>query len=531
MTNEKPNRCSEQRYETDAILDWNEVALETALVDSKRPAFVPGDNGRLIPGRDQDGVTRASRALAIVHAAMYNVIVGISGRYSPYTGYPDQPPPAIQFPQGSRTLDVNAAVAAAARRTLKKLYRRQGNEGPQPLWRHSEQAYLDTTNRRKINAGLDASIRFGERMADYVLALRERDNSEREPVYEPRNQPGFWRPDLLDPTQKPLTPGWGRVLPFLLRTSEVDEIVSNVPPPPGWDSNTNRYNLGDNSYRENLSRVIELGDYRKHQPDSHFPRETLNAVFWSYDEGRGLPTRLYNQALRSIVVGHSMDLIERARLFLAANLTMADAAIVAWAVKYKYEGWRPIHGVWLDPDAPQGPRDPYNYTEEELMRVWRPFGKRPPYSPVNSCSPPFPAYVSGHSVIGSAHFGVIENFLGDCQYELTSDEIPRPMLAFTVRESAGRIDASREYLGVHFQADVVEGNRAGDQVARRSVNNLPGRSDDEKILKAEAPTENLPIDTGEDYRGDVNQEEFANAIELLYGDQSGKDDLGKESDS
>ncbi|MCA1705846.1 MAG: hypothetical protein LC808_22315, partial [Actinobacteria bacterium] len=89
----------------DQILYWNDVSLE-----ANRVSHTNGKN-------EQTGPTLSSRALAIVHLAMYDAFVGVSSTsltpYLPSPPLPSGPPPPAS---------VDAAIAAAAHATLSKLF-------------------------------------------------------------------------------------------------------------------------------------------------------------------------------------------------------------------------------------------------------------------------------------------------------------------------------------------------------------------------------------------------------------------------
>ena len=88
----------------DPILFWNDVALEANRVSHT--------NGK----GEQTGPTLSSRALAIVHLAMYDAYSGIKGNPPTLPPYlPGLPPP---LPAAT----VDAAVAAAAHATLSSLF-------------------------------------------------------------------------------------------------------------------------------------------------------------------------------------------------------------------------------------------------------------------------------------------------------------------------------------------------------------------------------------------------------------------------
>ncbi len=93
---------------TDSILFWNAVALEANRISHSDP-----------DKREQNGPTLSSRALAIVHLAMYDAYAGV-------VGSPDFPryltPPLTPPAAGASARD---AVAGAAYTTLVALYKTQ----------------------------------------------------------------------------------------------------------------------------------------------------------------------------------------------------------------------------------------------------------------------------------------------------------------------------------------------------------------------------------------------------------------------
>ena len=96
----------------DHILYWNGVALEANRRDfSNEP-------GKDKPNPEQGGPTLSSRALAIVHLAMYDAHAGVVGGAGlpRYLAAPPSPAPGTS---------AAAAVAAAAHACLSALYPRQ----------------------------------------------------------------------------------------------------------------------------------------------------------------------------------------------------------------------------------------------------------------------------------------------------------------------------------------------------------------------------------------------------------------------
>src|SRR5436309_3127605 len=104
---------SSPRQETDStswVRRWNEIAINASGLDHTPVA--PGEN-RVFG--EQFGPGRASRAMAIVHTAIFDVVNAIAGHYQSYTGLPPAP----------RGTSMKAAIAQAAHDTLVALFASQ----------------------------------------------------------------------------------------------------------------------------------------------------------------------------------------------------------------------------------------------------------------------------------------------------------------------------------------------------------------------------------------------------------------------
>src|SRR5436190_2102602 len=94
----------------DRVHRWNQIAINATGLDHTPVA--PGEN-RVFG--EQLGPGRASRAMAIVHIAIFDVVNALSGQYRSFTGIDSAP----------RPFSIRAAVAQAAHDTLAALYRSQ----------------------------------------------------------------------------------------------------------------------------------------------------------------------------------------------------------------------------------------------------------------------------------------------------------------------------------------------------------------------------------------------------------------------
>ena len=174
----------------DSVLDWNAVALGAVAADHSGPA-----------APSQGGPTRTARALAIVHAAMFDAANSIDRSFTPY----------LVNRRAPKNSSVDASVAQAAHDTLVALYPQQTATFDAAL----EQTLDGVPNGASERHG----IHTGRAVAKKILRAREGDGSATDPPYVDGTLPGEHRQDPLHPTQGFLTPGWGSVTPFTMTSS------------------------------------------------------------------------------------------------------------------------------------------------------------------------------------------------------------------------------------------------------------------------------------------------------------------------
>lgn len=430
----------------DALLYWNDVALEASAQDHT------GNPPRL----EQGGPTRTSRALAIVHLAMYDAFIGINGSYSPYQSGLMSPPPGAS---------AEAALGEAAYVTLRVLYPSQGC-----VFQQAREAFLAGLSGGQA---VEDGRAYGQKVAEMLLALRMNDGSADCQAYQPKQDPGKHRVDPLNPTQSFLTPFWGEVMPFALPSAEAYLAV----PPPALDSS--QYEIDFNDVKE---KGALTGSTRT-------PDETTIGLFWAYDGAQklGTPPRLYNQMVRAIAIQKYNTLEQNVRLFALINMAMADAGIQCWLSKYRYELWRPVVGIReADPGwGPTGLGDGNSGTEGDPY--WLPLGAPRTNQPgAKNFTPNFPAYPSGHATFGAATFDMVRLFYGtdNIAFDFVSDELDGESvdvdgsIRTRYKRSFNRLsDAinengrSRVYLGVHWQFDADGGIQSGKQISEYIYNN------------------------------------------------------------
>jgi len=438
---------------TDAIRRWNEIAVDASGLD--HTPVMPGDP-RVFG--EQFGPTRASRAMAIVHIAMFDSVNAIVGGYQSYTDIGRAP--------GGTAMDV--AVAQAAHDTLVALFPSQAASFDQLL----AEDLAESPNRRSNANGVE----LGQRAAAAILALRSADGSE---VPDPHigidfatsNEAGKWRVDPISHNTLALGAYWGAVKPFVMRASN----QFRVPVPPAFTSAR---------YTAAFKAVKAIGGDGVVTKTIRTAEQTEIGIYWAYDGSPSLcaPPRLYNQIAVQIAdqMGTTRTPIEFARLLALVNVAMADAGIAIWESKFFYNFWRPVAGI-RESDAGTGPT---GAGDGNPATVGDP-GYAPLGAPASNLegpnfTPPFPSYPSGHAGFGGALFGTLRRFYGTnaIAFTFVSDEwngvtldnqgnvrplLPRSFASLSQAEEEN--GQSRIYLGIHWEFDKTEGIAQGRRVA------------------------------------------------------------------
>lgn len=381
----------------DVLLDWNALIMAAIRQDNTSP-------------------TISTRNLAILHIAIYDAVNAILGSHQPYQASLTPPP---------RETSIEAAAAAAAFTVMKNLY--------PSLQARSVELFNSWRATAAEDQGTSNGIQFGTYVAEQLLAVRTGDGSAHSVTYIPSALPGQWRrtPPFFRP---PLSPQWRHVRPFGLQ-----QVESFVPgPPPAMDSR---------EYAESLEQVKRLGG---RNTTVRTAEQSQIATFWSDFSYTAMPPGHWHEIAASIVRTRGTNLADSARLMALLSIAQADAAIICWETKYRYNFWRPITAIH------RADEDGNDATEPD--REWDHFLQ----------SPPFPSYTSGHSTFSKASAEVLTHFYGtdNISFTATSDALPGVFRKFdSLSACADEVGMSRVYGGIHYPFDNEMGRKCGKEIA------------------------------------------------------------------
>jgi len=272
------------------VLEWSSAA--TSAIVTVEPRFP----------------CRSAVYKGIVHAAIYDAVVGIEGGYEPYTEH-------AAAPEGA---SADAAAAQAAHDVLVGLF---------PALQAELDAVLEVSLARVPDGqAQDDGVLYGQQVAIDILTLRQNDNLESNPVYTPGSGPGAWVPG-----PNPVGTGLGQTRPLIMLSG--DEFRPDGPPA-----------LGSVEYADALNEVRSVGALSS---GARSPQQTETARFYS---DNAVPQ--FTRALNKLSTEQGLTLLGAARMLAMTAIASGDACIACFDAKYYYSFWRPITAIRNDANAP-----------------------------------------------------------------------------------------------------------------------------------------------------------------------------------
>lgn len=373
------------------IVAWNEVAAQNMSGPSPLPT---------------------SREFAVLHVALYDAVVSITGDHAPYAF-------AVPAPAGASP----EAAAARSGRDVLVAFHPGASAAIDARYAEFLAAIPDGQGKRD-------GIAVGQKVAAAVLAARARDGfNAPAPTIVDGTRPYEWR--RTAPSPPPLMPQFAAVTPWV-----IEEAAQFLPEPPP--------RLKSHSYTRDFKEVKELGaiDSETRPPagtDLALFHLLAHPVFW-------------NDVARQLWAEKPSGLSRTARIFAVLNAATMDSFVGVWYAKWNvYFNWRPLTAIQLADTDGNPHTDP-----------------NPAWAPLSG-SPMHPTYPSGHAVCAGASARVLRHFFGGGGHSLTltSPTAPGVVLHYSrLRDVVKDVHDARVYLGVHFRFDVEAADRLGRRTAR-----------------------------------------------------------------
>lgn len=380
--------------DANVINDWNATALGVIVTDAAI------------------GAAEAMVYIGFVQAAVYNAVNGITRRYGLYKSSAYATP----------TASAQAAAAAAAHRVLMTYF----GHVPAAATRLSE-AYAASIGAGPYDPPTMQGIQYGRQTAERFIALRAEDGRYGSNIFDMAPATGVWRP--TPPANAPF------FAKFLCDTTPlmIDSPSQFRPiPPPA---------LTSAEYAADFEEVKALG---RKEGSSRTPLQTETGLFIS-----SIPPVPLHAGLRDLTVRREMNISDRARLFAAVSMSVADAIIACWECKVHFGLWRPSTAIQLAEE------DGNSATSADPN--WEPLIPNPAY----------PDYPSGLNAVMGAAGRALTRVLGTETINLTlSSPVTNTTRTYEVADQmfSDAVDG-RVWVGIHFRFADTVGMKQGQDVA------------------------------------------------------------------
>jgi len=263
------------------------------------------------------------------------------------------------------------------------------------------------------------------------------------PRYIFKEGDGYWK--QTPPTfMLPVEPHWSTLRTFLIDSSQQFKPTAPIQ----YDTTTHSkyYNLVKEVYEITLHKNEEQQNIALFWDCNPFAVQRIGHVEFGLKKispgGHwigitGIACKKSNASIYKTVLTHVL-----------VSLTMADAFIACWDEKYRSNRIRPETVI-----------------QNMFERDWKPLIQ----------TPPFPEYVSGHSVVSSNAAHILTQIFGDNFNYLDDTELEfgLPTRQFTsFNAAAEEASISRLYGGIHFRDAIEQGNILGKRIAQYHVEKL-----------------------------------------------------------
>jgi hypothetical protein len=299
-------------------------------------------------------------------------------------------------------------------------------------------------HKRAVSTEVNArSVQFGEQVAAHILKWARGDNyihTRTLPRFTPANKPGLWQPTGPD-FMEAIEPYWNKIRPMTL--TRADQFM--LPAPVLFNS---QKFIDENKEVYEISK--KLTDEQRAQANfwdcNPFATQTVGHLMYSVKK---ISPGGHWMGITAIAIDQQkQNLTEALYTYSLVSIAIFDVIIAAWDEKYRSNYIRPITAI-----------------QQSIAPEWQPVLQ----------TPPFPEYISGHSVISMASATVLTHIFGDHFHYVDNVEksFGLPNRSFnSFIDAANEAAISRLYGGIHFRQAIENGKDMGRNVGNHVLDKI-----------------------------------------------------------
>ena len=263
------------------------------------------------------------------------------------------------------------------------------------------------------------------------------------PRYTPKKGPGFWQP-TAPAFMQGLEPHWNKLRTFVIDSAQSFKVI----PPALYDTSK------QSSFYQQMEEVYDVVNKKNKE-------QIAIASFWDcnpfhvtqighveFGTKKISPGGHWIGITGIVTLQNNLSLAKTLEIHSLVGIALADAFIACWDEKYRSQRVRPESAI-----------------QKLINPRWAPLLQ----------TPPFPEYVSGHSVVSSAAALVLTQYFGENQSFIDDTETAfgLPIRKFqSFQQAAREASLSRLYGGIHFRDAIEQGIWLGEQVGKKVITKL-----------------------------------------------------------
>lgn len=372
----------------------------------------------------------AARFFSYAFLSGYEVVSQNDKAYKSMHGFLNGYPP-LQKPDSIKGYDTRLSAVIAMMETAKRL------QPTGSVFQQYEEAFLDSCRQVGFDENvIEQSKLYGGAVSKKILAYAKADGYNKLSNYvryTPLQKEGTWYP-TPPAFLAAVEPYFNKVRPFLL--DSCSQFKPAPPVPFSKDTASGFFRQLMLNYKDTLSEERRaIAGFWDCNPFAVQDQGHLMYGFKKISPGAhwlGITNLVCEKAKKSFE--------ESLLIHTLVSVGLMDGFICCWDEKYRSNRIRPETAIreYIDPK-------------------WEPLLQ----------TPPFPEYLSGHSVISAASATILTHFFGDNYKYTDSVEIsyglpPRTFSSF--KQAAQEAAISRFYGGIHFMDAIENGMAQGEKV-------------------------------------------------------------------